>query len=187
MSIPMTIARSRRSPGTRGPRRGFSLLELMIVVALVAVLGAIAVPFSESYRRSQQLRDASRMLMTNLRSARSAAVSGANLQGFGGVGDVRARVAGIRIDSDSSYLVYVEGGQAALGNVEVVTLRTVSFLADLPGSQLRIAAPAPGSEIRFTSQGRLTDGSPTLVRLEDPSSGLVKEIQISLAGAPRLL
>src|SRR5438128_12689747 len=52
--------------GSVGPRRGFSLLELMIVITIIAVLGAIAIPIY----RGTVLRARETVLRDNLRELR---------------------------------------------------------------------------------------------------------------------
>lgn len=49
-----------RPPGTRGsaPERGFSLVELMIVVAIIAILATLVVPSYSDYVRRSQMQEA---------------------------------------------------------------------------------------------------------------------------------
>jgi type IV fimbrial biogenesis protein FimT len=54
---------------------GFTLLELMTVLAVVAILGAVAAPSFRQFIDNQRLRNASFDLVTDLLLARSEAVS----------------------------------------------------------------------------------------------------------------
>lgn len=57
-------------------RRGFSLLELVIVVAIIALVAAVAIPLLAAASPQQRLREAAAELSSNIRLARSMAVSG---------------------------------------------------------------------------------------------------------------
>lgn len=54
--------------------RGFSLLELLIVLVIFAIMASIAVPSFQSLRQQQQLTDASNELVAALRLARGEAI-----------------------------------------------------------------------------------------------------------------
>jgi type II secretion system protein H len=56
-------------------KSGFSLVELMIVVAIIAIASAIAAPYYVDYMADQRLKGAARMVMSDLMAARQKAVS----------------------------------------------------------------------------------------------------------------
>jgi type IV fimbrial biogenesis protein FimT len=55
-------------------QQGFTLLELMIVLGLMAILLGVAVPSYRTFQASQQVRSASAGLLASLNQARSEAV-----------------------------------------------------------------------------------------------------------------
>jgi len=55
--------------------RGFSLIELIVVIALIAILTAIAVPSYQSFMVRSRLKGAARQVMSDLMNARMMAVN----------------------------------------------------------------------------------------------------------------
>ena len=56
-------------------KRGFTLVEMMIVIALLAIIAAIAAPNFQTYMAQRRLNGAARQVMTDLMDARMKAVS----------------------------------------------------------------------------------------------------------------
>lgn len=70
---------------------GFTLIEIMIVVSIMGVLMAAAIPSFNSYNRNQVLAQAVKSLRTDLRAVQNYAISGAD-----------AKVWGVHLNSASS-------------------------------------------------------------------------------------
>ncbi len=59
----------------RKTTRGFTLIELMVVIALIAILTAIAIPSYQTFMVRSRLKGAARQVMSDLMNARMMAVS----------------------------------------------------------------------------------------------------------------
>lgn len=60
----------------RGIKKGFTLIELMVVIAIIAILVVIAIPSYNSYSNDQKLNEAVSQLQTILRQAQNNAQTG---------------------------------------------------------------------------------------------------------------
>ena len=66
------MANAARTP--ERPERGFSLVEMLIVVAIVAVMAAVALPNIGQYIRNYRIKGAAQAVAGELQSARSRAI-----------------------------------------------------------------------------------------------------------------
>lgn len=62
----------------RRPDAGFTLIEILIVIALIVIVTAIGTPFYISYQRAQETSGAARELITVLNRARQLAITRSN-------------------------------------------------------------------------------------------------------------
>jgi len=67
-----TVCRGDRLPGEE---RGFTLIEVMIVIVIIAIMTGVAVPAFSDWRQSQALRSASQSLLSHMKQARVLAIS----------------------------------------------------------------------------------------------------------------
>ena len=58
----------------RRPDRGFSLVEMLIVVAIVAIMAAVAFPNIAQYTRNYRIKGAAQQVAGELQAARSKAI-----------------------------------------------------------------------------------------------------------------
>lgn len=58
---------------------GFSLIEIMVVLAIVSLLSLISAPLLTNYQKSSKLQNETRLLATNLRLAQQLAITEQNI------------------------------------------------------------------------------------------------------------
>jgi prepilin-type N-terminal cleavage/methylation domain-containing protein len=131
-------------PVPRQPERGFSLVEMLVVVGIVAVMAAVAFPNLAQYIRNYRIRGAAQQVAGEMQSARSKAI----------MTNANAGVSFVAVDADSyrfvqeDLLVDVAAGTIPDGS-------QFSALKDLPqGVRFVVAAGAtPSSTVRFNRLG----------------------------------
>jgi type IV fimbrial biogenesis protein FimT len=136
----------------RAPRRGFSLIELMVVVAIIAVLAVLAIPSIRERMRDRRTQEAAQRVAMIYREGRMRAMG-------------RGAAVLVRFDgSDSGRFEMREGVRGAAGG----------------GGAECAALPAAGCQINAWQEG--SDDSRVISSFEPAKSGVYEGVSIKLAG-----
>ena len=155
--------------------RGFTLVEVLVVVGIVGIMGAIAIPNFLSWRENKSLQSAARDMYAGFRKAQVAAVK-------------NNRNAAVSFDGTTGYTVYVdENRNFILDPGEQVIAR--ANWADYGNVQLASAvnfAAKPGGQPTVAFRPTLLPDSPNnipngTVKLKGPG-GRTASIAISVSG-----
>lgn len=133
----------------RTGRGGFSMAELLVVVAIFGILAAVSVPYFLSYWQSARIRAAAEVIATSLNQGRQLAISNNQpvcVQVTGTA--MRYRLAGC------AGTTWTGPGTDATGNVRAPEGMTLSASADPVFSYLGNATPAATYTVRDTRSGR---------------------------------
>ena len=138
---------------------GFSIYELMVVIAIIAILSTIAVPGMLSWRTNYKLDSAAREILSAIEYARSRAVR-----------DDQA----VRVNFDftnNSYSVVNQDGD---------TLRDGQMTADLDLQNISL-----GTQVQFAGRG-LPDVSGAVTIVYVANTSLVRRVNLSIGGNARM-
>lgn len=136
--------------------RGFTLIELMVTLTIVAVAMSVAVPSLTEFQRSAELRAAVNALKAAIQAARGEAMK-RNMHAL--------VVPAADQQWSSGYLVLVDSdrsGTATAGDIVVARRTDLSANLELVGTETAGASPP---FIRFDGSGYLRDGANGFVQL----------------------
>lgn len=156
-------------------RRGFTVLELVVAVAILAVIAGLAVTAYTRLIERQRLSTATRRVAGVLRQLRSLAVSGGRHPSLG-MSEIRS--AGIRLASPTRVVMFVDrdedagnGNDAAIGEVDLTEIDRQGLI--------EVAAPAGGQRFTFDREGTVNPGR---IEVTDRGSGMTRAIELTAAG-----
>ena len=141
--------------------RGFSLLELMITIAVMAILLAIAVPSFRDVIHRNEVSSASNAILASVSYARNEAITRGQMVSMC-PGDKTAGCTSGGQAYDQGWIVYTYPAGAASANKAYVAAS--SILLRSTGAQTNVSVLAQsGTIISFGQQGQLKPGTPLVV------------------------
>ncbi|TAL89769.1 MAG: prepilin-type N-terminal cleavage/methylation domain-containing protein [Rhodanobacter sp.] len=138
--------------------RGFSLLELMVTVAVVAILLAIAVPSFRGVIHRNQVSSASNALLASVNYARSEAITRGQLVSMCPGDKSLGCTAGSKV-YDQGWIVYTYPAGAASANKAYVAASSILLRSTEPQTNVSIEANS-GTIVTFGKQGQLKPSTP---------------------------
>ena len=139
---------------------GFTLIELMVTIAIVAILTTLALPAMRDYFLNQSIKTASFDLMSTLLYARSEAIKRAN---------------DVNVTATGSW----QGGWTVQQAGDTTTLRSQPALNS---ANITISAtPSSSTTVTYGKDGRLSAGAAVVFTIKSPSSTSISPRCISVS------
>lgn len=161
---------------------GFSLLEMAVVVAIMAIIMAVAIPSFTRSKETRELRAVANRLVGHCRQAQSLARSGkANVPVW--APDTRTQMAGLRFISATQYAVFVDQDTQANGAASEADVEVVDIASD--GSPFIFVTPPP--QIRFRKNGTLPNSADLQVDIRNTATDQTKSVRITYGGRASIL
>lgn len=154
---------------------GFTMLEAMIVVALIGILASLAIPGFGRLSASTKVKSASTELYLGLIRARSESVKRNRIAGV-------VAISGDEDNWQAGWRVIADGSTPADGDLVDPEDRVVYQQGALPRVAIKMAA----SSVEFRPTGRIVGAAPAFdVTSQDPAYGSIKRcVSADLTGRP---
>jgi len=179
-------------------QRGFTLVEIMVVIAIIAIAAVVAIPNIVSTQRRQEINNRTRELVSAIRFARGEAASGRVFE----AAPVERQIfeAGIRFNTATQYEVFVDdddvpGNEMVLRTVNLDS-REAGFTGTGGGTSATIRSitigattqtPPAGLQLRFQRSGTLTAPVDVQIQLRDEQTLETRDITVTYSGQSRIL
>lgn len=150
----------------KNARGGFSLIEMMVVVAIIGIVVGLAVPMFSANKVSAEHRRVTQRLVGSLKRAQAMARSGKSGLAGWAVGD-RTQTAGVRFVNATTYAIFVDNDRISNGAASEVDIEFVNIS---PNGE-PFALFSAQAEIRFAKNGTLPAPADVLVRISADVGG----------------
>lgn len=176
------MRRTENDQRIRPVPRGFTLIELMVVMAILAILAAVSIPSYISWKPSYRLRQAANDLLSDFQTVRATAIKrnvqcSVSLEIDGG--DVTGYVAYVDAEGDFSF----DGGEEVLLRSQFSKYGYVSCVGDDfldGGGQPTLAFRFDGIPVSTSGGTDFPNGG--ILTLEN-TRGKIANLNVSIAGA----
>ncbi len=156
-----------------GKREGFSLIEIIITMAIFAIVSAIAVPAFTRYRKNINLRNAARAIATDF----------AYLKQKASAESVHYKIV---LSAENNNYKIIKGGSSGIASEYDETTAIVKSLSDFSSDIVISSNPAPTypqSQVIFQPRGTTSAGTIVLANdlgsMANIVSGLTGRVHVS--------
>lgn len=145
---------------------GFTLMEMMVTIAIIAIISAVAVPNMIAWRNNMQVNSAARLVKSSIESARMAAIR-TNMPTRMDFTDGGRTFDMVKWDPATNTFGAPETIQLPPG----VVLANSNFVND---------------QLRFASRGMPTNAIGGTLQLEDDSGSRCRQVVVANVGSSRI-
>ena len=159
--------------------RGFSLVELMIGIAILSMLLALGLPSFRSFLQNSQIRNAAETTMQGLNLARAEAVRRNTPVRFTLVTSLTATCAASTSSLNWVVSMADPAGACNATPSDTAAPQILQIKSAAEGSPLVVAAATGGSSVIFNALGRPTGTPITQIDFSNPSGGSCEHVDAS--------
>lgn len=154
-----------RHRGVRGAWRGFTLVELMIVVTIIAILAMVATPSLTRSMRRAESREAAGRLAQVFRTARAQAMG-------------RGEIVLLRVDrgNDANFVTMSAAPNTIIGNPASPVMRSCRLLVNFGQGLLNPHPDSTGTPITPLTRSKTNILGPNVMLFNDGSVGATRDL-----------